>query len=209
MKKFFTSFGLFWFFLIIAILVIDYVFFLRATIGHDGMSPTLLQGEMVMMSKGVDEVEVGDILICPDPRGNGAFVLGRALAKPGMTIGTKRPGLLEVEGTVAEQDFLGKMKFADAGGIERDMTYGYEKIGNSDYLVFDLERSPWTMSAKEVKTGVFLLSDNRLMSQHDSRTFGEVDPATCLGKVFMRLKNAEGRDFEADELERGFLSFIK
>ncbi|MCZ7679215.1 MAG: hypothetical protein M5U28_10860 [Sandaracinaceae bacterium] len=44
--------------------------------------------------------------------------------------------------------------------------------------------------AHRVSGGLYILNDNRTYVGEDSRTFGEVTPSTCVGRVFMRLTAA-------------------
>jgi hypothetical protein len=57
-----------------------------------------------------------------------------------------------------------------------------------------------------VRTGVYLLSDNRSFYGADSRSFGEISPSTCLGQVFFRLQPAHP---PRDDIEHGWLQIVR
>ena len=55
-----------------------------------------------------------------------------------------------------------------------------------------------------MRSGLFLLGDNRTFEGQDSRYFGEVNPGSCLGRAIMRLKPS---DIESP-IARGFLDIL-
>ena len=59
----------------------------------------------------------------------------------------------------------------------------------------------------EAVHGVHLLGDNRAYRDEDSRDFGDVDPATCIGQVFARFSPAEGVTLP-EEISHGWLEPI-
>lgn len=157
-----------------------------AVVGHNAMAPTLVAGDRVLMWRD-PTVEMGDILICAHPSRPGEFVMGRVVGKTGMQIDTNR-GQLRIAGTTVDRDFRGTYSFMDTTlGRPEQMRYGIEKMGNTDHAFFERERSRFEIRPREVRKGIFLLSDNRTYPQQDSRVFGDVDPSTCIGEVFMRL----------------------
>jgi hypothetical protein len=79
-------------------------------------------------------------------------------------------------------------------------------FGRHDHAYFIQAGDVFSMRTYHVEKGIYLLGDNRSETQFDSRAFGEVNPETCLGQVFMRLRPAPSR---GDELEHGYLDVIE
>ena len=71
----------------------------------------------------------------------------------------------------------------------------YERVG-----------TPFQLQPRTVERGYFLLGDNRTHIGQDSRFFGEVDPQTCLGLVFMRFSPA---DPTGDDIKHGWFELIR
>jgi signal peptidase I len=183
------------------------LFFLDVVeVGHDGMAPTMIAGESVLMWRGVDEPEMGDILVCHHPTATGQMVLGRVVGKGGMTLRDVR-GQLEIAGDVPDRDVLEEERFFDQT-TNREDSYrrAIVKLGNTDHYVF--ERDRFTFRLRETRVDpdrVFLMGDNRAAAQLDSRTFGAVPVQSCLGRLFMRFRNAPTR---SAELGHGWFDFL-
>ena len=92
------------------------------------------------------------------------------------------------------RDLRGTRKFYDT---KRDklltMQYGIARFGHTDHEFFRERGRTVSFMPTKVKKGIFLLGDNRTSRGNDSRYYGEVDPDTCVGQVFMRLWPAESR----------------
>ncbi len=169
-------------------------FVLDVVVGHDAMAPTVLAGERVLVWRSAS-IELGDVVLCHHPSRPGTYVLGRVIARAGMTISTNG-GDLVVSGTSAERDIQGTLDFHDSiSGVSKRVETGIEKFGNTDHEYFvDAHRPLSIRRPIEVRRGLYLIGDYRSALGFDSRSFGEVDPASCLGTIFMRLWPAENRD---------------
>ena len=163
------------------------------TAGHDGMAPTILAAEKVLLWRDA-AIEMGDIVVCDNPREPGAKVIGRVLARGGMTIGTDERNNLEIAGSRVEVDWQEEIDFFDAdANQEVRMRQAVEKFGNTEHTMLVRDGQPFRLSRLQIPAGkVFVLGDNRTSRQHDSRTFGPVSETSCLGTVFMRW-NPEAR----------------
>jgi len=182
------------------------IFFVTPIVAtHDAMAPTILAGEKVLLWRGA-EVEMGDIVVCEDPSSPGVMVLGRVLAKGGMTLGTDERDRFIVEGTQVIVDWQGSTDFFDNdANAQLSMRHGLETVGNSDHMIFVRENTEFRLRNTEVPSGkLFLLGDNRGTRNHDSRSFGPVDEASCIGEVFMRWNPVD----RGDALSHGWLDFL-
>jgi signal peptidase I len=186
--------------LLIAAAVLRIFFVDVAVVGHDGMAPTLVAGEYVAIWRNA-AANIGDVLICQHPGEPGKHVMGRVLAKAGYTVTTDRFGQVVVGDVTVKRDFRGERRFYDTARQEMvDMAYGIAKFGYFENEFFIQKGKKPYLRATTVKTGVYLLGDNYTSEGNDSRYFGEVDPETCVGQVFMRLWPAEDRGDDIDHL---------
>lgn len=187
--------------------VLNIFFVDRIRIRHNAMAPTLFFGDeaLVWRSKS-PEYSLGDVVVCAHPEAAGEFVMGRVMAKPGMTIEASR-GQLRIAGTVPDRESEGTFEFQDVSdGSVYDVNYGTEKVGNRYYRYFSRIDQPLAFPAIQVEGGLFLLADHRGSSGYDSRTFGEVDPTTCIGTVFFRLRPG---DHAPPEAKVGWLQIVR
>lgn len=188
--------GVFKFLSVIVILVaiaagVLYGFYVKVLeVGHNGMAPTIVLGDSVLVWK-TQELGLGQVALCEHPQQPGVYVLGRVVGRPGQIVGMER-GTLTINGEMPEVDGRGIVSFQDAEiGRTVRMRYAYERILTHDHPIFWREGSEPRMSRPHtVRGGLFLMSDNRTHRGEDSRTFGEVSPASCVGRVFMRLTAA-------------------
>ena len=171
------------------------------SITDDGMAPTLLAGEVVLMWKTTDTPEFGDLLVCRHPTGAG-YVVGRFVARPGMTISADR-GNMKVDGHSADRNVERTISFTMNGDTQaHSVVIGTEVLGGSEHAFMQDSRGYRSRNIV-VRDGIFLLGDNRLPHGFDSRTYGPVNPANCVGKVFMRWTTAPHRvDFDNAFLDR-------
>ncbi len=174
--------------------------------GHDAMAPTFLAGEKVLLWRDAD-IEMADIVVCENPSSPGAMVLGRVMGKGGMTLGTDERGRFQIEGTQVVVDWQGEMDFFDADANRQiPVRRAVETVGNTEHQIFVREGSDFRLRETTVPAGkLFLLGDNRGTRNHDSRSFGPVDEASCLGKVFMRWNPVD----RGDALSHGWLDFLE
>lgn len=155
-------------------------------VGHNGMAPTMITGEIVLMWNDA-EPDLGDIVVCEHPGEAGSYVMGRIIALQAMTVMSTR-GQLSIEGDVPDRDIVGRTDFYDVDNDTTDhMMHGIEIFHGGDHLWFMKEGHEMRVREHQVAAGmVFLLGDNRSYVGRDSRAFGDVDPTTCIGEVFMR-----------------------
>lgn len=168
-----------------------YAFFVKVVeVGHNAMAPTMILGDRVLVWN-TQEFELGEVILCPHPEQAGRYVMGRVVGRPGQTIEMDRGGL-RINGDAPETDIQGLVTFVDGEtGREEQMRMAVEDILDHDHHIFWRERSePRMRRPHRVSGGLFLLNDNRTYPGEDSRTFGEVSPTTCVGRVFMRLTAA-------------------
>lgn len=182
-----------------------YAFFVNVVdVGHNGMAPTMVLGDRVLVWR-THEFELGEPVLCQHPEQPGRYVIGRVVGHSGQTVGFER-GSLVINGDRPAVDVHGVLVFDDRelGRSER-MHYAIEDILDHDHPIFWRERSEPRMSRPHrVTRGLYLMSDNRTYVGEDSRAFGEVDPAECVGRIFMRLSAAPS----PSEVGNGALDFI-
>lgn len=193
--------------LVLVVVGVLRLFFLDLVeVGHDGMAPTMIAGETVLMWRGVDEPEMGDLLVCHHPTATGQMVIGRVVGKAGMTLRDVR-GALEISGSVPDRDVLEMERFFDqTTNQEGDYRRSLVKLGNTDHFVYERERFVFRLRETRVEPNrVFLMADNRAAVQLDSRTFGTVPVSSCLGTLFMRFRPAQTR---SADLGNGWFDFL-
>lgn len=190
--------------LLIAAAVLRIFFVDLAVVGHNAMAPTLIAGDEILVWRG--EPGFGDVTICEHPGERGRFVIGRVVGKPNMEIDTAR-GQLRLDGRIVDRDILPEVRFTDGvNGRTDTMQHALEKTGNDEHYTFTKRGYNFLLRRHRVTRGLYLLSDNRSYPGEDSRVFGEVDPGTCLGDVFMRLSPSPD---SGSELEYGWLDIIE
>ena len=163
-------------------------------VANDNMAPTVFAGDEVFVWR-TDEFDHGDILVCRHPRNAGAYVMGRVIGRPGMSIRIERAQLF-INNQRVDQNYSGEFQLADPSGHLQRYNWGYEHLGEVEHLVMQRLDRPQTMRPVERVGGLFLMSDNRAPPPDDSRTYGPIQPQNCIGRVFMRW-TASGRAPEA------------
>lgn len=156
------------------------------TVGHNGMAPTLIAGDTVLVWR--DSVaEHGAIMLCRHPSDQTRFVMGRVVGRNGTDLSLDR-GRLRIQGTFPPVDWRGTVDFYDPG--ERAMVpmlWGIEHLGNDDHRIFTREHRQMRLTPISDYDGIYLLDDNRTYTGEDSREFGPVPESRCIGHVFMRV----------------------
>lgn len=175
-------------------------------VGHNGMAPTMIVGEEVLMWRGAEDLQMGDIPVCAHPSGDGRMVFGRVVGKNTVVVDSQR-GQLRVDGQVLRRDLQGTREFTDAEtGETETMVFGVIEMGNTDFEFFRRERTELNIRPRSAGMGkIFLLGDNHSPHAHDSRSFGGVTPANCMGTVFMRWKPV---DDGSAELGHGWFDIL-
>jgi signal peptidase I len=162
------------------------------TVAHNGMAPTMLLGDRVLVWRGT-RIDRNDIALCRHPQHSDRWVMARVAATRGQSIAVERGGLL-IDGDRVSRDIQGEGRFTDTEtGRSFPASWGIENFANYEEHRY-LERSDrdFTMRSQANVGGLFLLGDNRAHTGEDSRAFGVVQEGTCRGTVFMRLHAAEG-----------------
>lgn len=159
-------------------------------VGHNAMAPTMTLGDRVLVWR-TDKFELGQVALCAHPGQPGNYVIGRVVGRPGQTVAIER-GQLLIAGEAPPVDIRDVVVFDDAElGRPVRMRRALEDLLDRDHFIFTREGDePRMRRAHSVRSGLFLMNDNRTHRGEDSRTYGEVDPNSCVGRVFMRLTAA-------------------
>lgn len=192
-------------FVIIIAVILKIVFFDVAVVGHNGMAPTLLRGERILINK-KGKLEVGNIAVCKHPTEEG-YVVGRIAAKPGSWITSKGP-TLDIDGTKIEYKRHGATTFYNPDiDKEDELEWGSEYYGPSAHRIFMAKTKPKQEVRRTlVQDGkLYLLGDYRAYMGQDSRVYGPVDEITCRGTIMMRLTPVDGLN---EELKHGYFELI-
>lgn len=186
-------------------LVMKFFFVDVIEVPHNGMAPTLIKGDRVLVWRRA-HVDMADIVICQHPAKPEASVLGRAIAFAGHTVSSEA-GNIMVDNDRANIEWEGDLHFYDTTHEKLFFMHvgsmNYVRHNQHAFMVED--GTSFELSPYQVQHGVYLLGDNRADPADDSREFGEVDPATCRGQVFMRLTPAPRQD---DDIRHGYLDII-
>jgi signal peptidase I len=167
--------------------VMRYFFVDAYAITGIGMVPTLMPGEQVFAWRNA-EITQGDIVICEHPAEQGLLVVGRALAMPGDTIAVER-GALVINGRRVATDMLGEHTYQNPlTDFEEDVVLIEETLlVDFTHLYIAQAGSPMSLDRTTVAEGkVYLLGDNRLQTDEDSRDFGPVSLSSCRAQLIMR-----------------------
>lgn len=191
--------------LIAIALVLKAVWFDVALIEHNGMAPTLVRGERILINKR-GSPDLGSIAVCRHPT-EPAFVVGRVAAVEGMTIDSFGPKL-RLDGDPVPFERRGTAEFFSADDqTTHSLVFGDETIGPTTHRVFAEERGRIRVRRTEVGPGkLYLLGDFRASRGQDSRAFGVVDVEGCRGTIMFRLTPAEGL---VPELAHGYFETIE
>lgn len=178
--------------IVIALVLKAFVFDL-AEFGHNGMAPTLIRGERVLIRKGAKPV-VGSIAVCRHPTEDG-WVVGRVAASQGMTIESSG-NELRIDGEEIALDPKGETSFYNADNdLTTTVIWADEYLQAKPHLVFLPEKGRRSIRKTQVPSGkLFLLGDNRAYMGQDSRAYGLIDAATCRGNIVFRVTPVDGVD---------------
>ncbi len=194
--------------ILLVIVAVLHVFFVdRYVVANNAMAPTMFAGDEVLAWRDSNP-DMGTISVCENPRSPGQLVIGRVIAKLGMTIKTVR-NQLEIERTTPDRDVQGSVRWHDEiANTTVDMSYGVEHLGNTDHLYFQRADSNFNIRETQVRRGYYLMGDNRTAVGLDSRAYGEVEPVKCRGNVFMRLRPSETQGPGDANLPHGWLEIL-
>ncbi len=178
-------------FAIIVLLALKLLFFEIAEIGNSAMAPTLLRKERVLINKR-GTPELGQIAVCPNPAQEG-FIVGRVVGRGAMRI-ESFGNELKMDKQPVSVDPAGALEFynPDTDNVQR-VRWGSEDFGGKPHKVFFDPEGTFRVRPVELEPGqVYLLGDNRPQHGQDSRAFGPVDEASCIGTIMMRLTAVDG-----------------
>ena len=181
--------------IIVIALVLKFIWFDMASIGHNGMAPTLIRGERVLINKR-GEPKLGSIAVCRHPVEDG-WVVGRVAATAGMTIGSYGSEL-RLDGEPVQFDREGATRFHNLDtDRKRSLVWGTEYFPTSRHLIFMEDEGRQLVDETSVPDGkLYLLGDFRAYMGQDSRAYGVVDASLCRGTIVFRLTPAEGLEHE-------------
>lgn len=175
-------------------------------INHNGMAPNVVAGDEIAIWRGA-RADMLNIMVCEHPTHKGELVIGRVVAFAGHTIHRDYNGMIYVDDDRTATESDGTMLFYDVTMKKQfEMSYGHMSYGTHQDHTFFIERgTKIDLPTYAVSSGVYLLGDNRSDRIHDSRAFGEVQPDTCLGQAFLRLKSAPSNDDDLKRLPIGWI----
>ena len=180
---------------IVVALLLKAIWFDLATVQHNGMAPTMVRGERVLINRRAPPT-LGSIAVCKHPTQEG-FVVGRVAATEGMTINSFGQEL-RLDGEAVRFDARGETAFHNADiGQTGSFIWGVEDFGGTPHSIFIEERGRYRVKKTEVAPGkLYLLGDFRAYVGQDSRAYGVVDAEGCRGTIVFRITPAGG--LEAD-----------
>jgi signal peptidase I len=191
--------------LIVIALVLKAFVFDLAEVGHNGMAPTLIRGERVLIRKRAEPV-MGSIAVCRHPTEDG-WVVGRVAATQGMTLDSSG-GQLRIDEAAVVFEEKGTTSFYNADNeLTTTVTWGDEHLGPTTHRVFLDDNGRHRAAKTQVGAGrLYLLGDNRAYMGQDSRAYGPVDAATCRGTIVFRVIPVDGLE---QELAHGYFEPIR
>jgi signal peptidase I len=192
---------------VIGLVAVRLLFMETVVVADNGMAPTLVYGDEVLVWKGA-QIGMADVVVCEHPVRTGALVVSRAIAFAGHTVSTDVNGTLYVDKDRTTAQPVQSMRFYDVTRKRLwDMRmYLIDYFGRHSHSYFIARGDLLRLRTYTVERGVYLLGDNRSELAFDSREFGEVQPARCLGQVVMRLRPGPSR---GDDLTTGYLDVIE
>jgi signal peptidase I len=191
--------------IIVIALVLKVLLFDMAEVGHNGMAPTLLRGERVLINKRATP-EVGSIAVCEHPTEDG-WVVGRVAATEGMVIDSFGDAL-RIDGRPVAFTSEGKISFHNADNARtRTVAWGDEAFGPRPHKIFMAEDGQHLSRKIEVSAGeLYLLGDYRAYMGQDSRAYGVVEASTCRGTIVFRVIPVDGL---TGKLAHGYFELIR
>jgi signal peptidase I len=159
------------------------------------LAPTLQGGDTILLWR-LTKPDLGDLVMCPEPKHPERVVIGRIAAEGGQTIrveGTRvtvEGKALPVESSCLEDSFVTN---DPQTGISHEQRCQLEVIGGRTHPRGSASgpTAPLPVEATVPEDMVYLVSDNRQFP-YDSRDYGPVDRALCTETVVFRLVGAKG-----------------
>jgi signal peptidase I len=159
------------------------------------LNPTLEGGDTIILWR-LTKADLGDLVLCPEPKHPERVVIGRIAAEGGQTIrieGTRvivQGKGLAVESSCLEDTFVTS---DPQTGIALEQRCQLEVMGGRTHPRGSASgpTAPLPVETTVPENMVYLVSDNRQFP-YDSRDYGPVDPALCSETVVFRLVGAKG-----------------
>lgn len=191
--------------IIVVLLLLKVLLFDVATVGHNGMAPTLVHGERVLINKRAKPVH-GSIAVCQHPTEEG-WVVARVAGTEGNVIESFRE-VLRLDGQPLRFEERGITEFYNEDNdLKRSVVWGNEVSGSDEHRIFLDHNRQHLVRKTHVEPGkLYLLGDYRGYMGQDSRAYGPVDAATCRGTIVFRLTPAEGLD---PEISHGYFELVQ
>jgi signal peptidase I len=191
--------------IIVIALVLKVVLFDMAEVGHNGMAPTLVRGERVLINKRAAP-ELGSIAVCQHPTEVG-WVVGRVAATEGMTIDSFGKEL-RIDGEPVIFNRKGKTSFHNTDNDETaEVSWGDEYFETGPHRIFMGDHGRHLVQETEVPEGkLYLLGDYRGYMGQDSRAYGVVDASTCRGTIVFRVTPVDGLE---RDIAHGYFQVIR
>jgi signal peptidase I len=181
---------LFWTVVVLVLLaVLGRIFIFNVARTHSyAMVPNLVPGDLFLVYTRAT-LGPGDMALCRDPEHPGAVIVSRILGVPGSTISIRNNNPT-INGQEIQHQFDGNVIYEDNTAGEHSeflITVGEEKVAGTLFSIALMERAgDKDFQHYAVEEGFFLVGDNRNRSR-DSRHFGEVTIADCIGMPFLIL----------------------
>src|SRR4051794_6606522 len=158
------------------------------------LAPTLRGGDWVILWRGTPPIE-GNLVLCPEPKAAGRFVIARILGEGGDHVNVGGGGVLVNNRKFETEGGCEPFKVSDPGtGQEAQQGCRVELVGSRKHPrgeVLPALPPPGDAEVDVPGQQVFLVSDNRQFPW-DSREFGPVERATCAETVVFRLVSKDG-----------------
>lgn len=191
--------------IIVVLLVLKVLLFDVALMEHNGMAPTLVHGERVLINKRGEPVH-GSIAVCKHPTEEG-WVVARVAATEGSTIESFRD-VLRIDGQPVRFEERGLTEFYNEDiDVKSSVVWGNEVSGSDEHPIFFNQNRQHLVRKTTVEPGkLYLLGDYRGYVGQDSRTYGLVDAASCRGTIVFRLIPVEGLP---SEISHGYFELVQ
>ncbi len=170
--------------------VLWYAFWIRAVMPHNGMAPTLFEGDEILIWKGTENIRRGEIVVCEHPNFPGTMVVSRVIAMEGDTLDQDRHSIrLNGKSITSRSDIKGRVMFSPNGDQPREHVWAERDFFGRQHMFFRSDVKTPDVQQEKIKPGfIYVMNDNMPDYQTDSRKFGLVSTDACLGEVFMRFR---------------------